>query len=179
MKESSPTLAVKQALFYLPMNILIDRVQSGKITLREVNQHRVKDIKNYILLNMPTHQVFFPSLVGHLEDGGLLQGDDGHISMIDGSHRLKAYVQLQQEAQKIIKGNDEHGKKLAFEILEGFAHTKLGIQLHRDLTVEQINQFYFDHNLLKKKMLISKWGFRYGEKETKRKRKSKIKTLGQ
>lgn len=183
MTRSQPASSVKQELFHLPMNELIHRVQVGRITLREISQPRVKAIKDYILTNLAAQQVYFPTLIGHLEEGSLIHGCKGDIAIIDGSHRLKAFVQLHQQALKTMKGSDEHKKNQAVEVLKVFETTVLAIQLHEGLTLEQIHQFYLDLNSLKKKTTIRKWEFHYKEKgprsKQRRKGKSSIKTPGQ
>lgn len=156
MKIRRQTVAMKQDMVYIPLNELITRVLRGRIRLREINQPHVKVIKTYILSNLENKKVFLPPLVGHLEHGSIAQCLDGEISIIDGSHRLKAYVQIHQLALKTIHRMDEHERNKAFQILEVFKNSILPIQLHEGLTIEEQHQFYLDLNLLRNQTSIKK-----------------------
>jgi hypothetical protein len=169
-------LADGQELFCLSLSDLIDWVQIGRISLKEVSQRNVKSIKDTILKNLDTHKMFFSILVGHVEEGDLLH-NEGDISIIDGSYDVKACVQLYQNALKAIQGNDEHEKKKAIVVLGFFENTMIGIQLHKGLTLEQKHQYYLDQHSVKKKTSIRKWEFHYGEKDIKS-RNDNIKTPG-
>lgn len=170
-------LAEKQELFCLSLSDLIDRVQIGRITLKEVSQRHVKSIKDHILNMLETNQMVFFALVGHVEEGDLLH-NKGDISIMEGSYHVKACVQLHQKALKAIKGNDVHEKKKATVVLEFFENTIIGIQLHRELTLEEKHQYYLDQHSIKKKPSINTWEFHYGEKDN-RSRSDSIKIPGE
>ncbi|MGM0901807.1 MAG: hypothetical protein ACQEXB_12025 [Bacillota bacterium] len=147
MRGRHQALALRQDIFYILMNELITRVVGGKIRLREISQPHVVSIKNYILTNLENKNVHIPPLVGHLEHGSLCF--EGNISIIDGSHRLKACVQLQQLAINTIDRKGELERQKAFQVLDVFEHTNLPIQLHEGLTVEEQHQYYLDLNSLR------------------------------
>jgi hypothetical protein len=177
MTGTYPVLTEEQELFYLSLSDLIARVQTGRISLKEVSQRNVKSLKDNILKNLDAHKMFFSILVGHVEEGDLLH-NEGDISIIEGSYHVKACVQLHQNALKAIEGNDEHEKKKAIVVLELFENTKIGIQLHKGLTLEQEHQYYLDQHSIKKKSRIGKWEFQSNAKDT-RSSNDNIKTPGE
>jgi hypothetical protein len=164
MTRNPLVLAEEQELLCLPLCDLIDRVQIGRVSLKDVSQRHVKAIKDTILKNLDSHKMFFSILVGHVEKGDQLH-NEGDISIIEGSYHVKACVQLHQNALRVIQGNDEHEKKKAIVILRFFENTKIGIQLHKGLTLEQAHQYYLDQHSLKKKTRVGSWDFHYSEKE--------------
>jgi len=125
-------------------------VDGGRIRLRETSQPHVKSIKDYILSNLETKHMLLAPLVGHQEDGSFQC--DGDISVIDGSHRLKAYVQLKQLALRTIHRKEEHDRREAFRILELLETTHLPFQLFEGLTIEEQHQLYLDLNFWGKKI---------------------------
>jgi DNA sulfur modification protein DndB len=148
MRGRHDALVQKQDSFYISMNEIITRILRGKIRLREISQPHVGSIKNYILTNLENKEVHIRPLVGHLEHGNLW--DEGDISIIDGSHRLRAYVQLQQLAINTIERKDEQERAQALQVLGVFKQTVLPIQLHEGLTVEEQHQYYLELNSLNK-----------------------------
>jgi DNA sulfur modification protein DndB len=148
MRSGHQPLALKQDIFYISINELICLVVGGRIRLREISQPHLKSIKDYILTNLENKHVLFPPLVGHQEYGSFRC--DGDISIIDGSHRLKAYVQLKQLALRTINRKEEDNRQEAFRILELFETNNLPIQLFEGLTIEEQNQLYLDLNFLRK-----------------------------
>ncbi len=160
MRGSHQALAQRQDTFYISMNEIITRVLGGNIRLREISQPHLVSIKNFIVNNLENKEAHIRPLVGHLEHGSLCL--DGGIQIIDGSHRLKACVQLQQLAIKIIERKDEQENELAIKVLGVFNHTVIPIQIHEGLTVEQQQQFYLELNSLSKQ---NAGGTRKGEEE--------------
>jgi DNA sulfur modification protein DndB len=147
MRGRHQPLAMKQDIFYISMNELISMVVGGRIRLREISQPHVKSIKDYILTNLENKHVLLPPLVGHQEPGSFRC--DGDISIIDGSHRLKAYVQLKQLALRTIhRKEEEDNRQETFRILEIFETTHLPIQLFEGLTIEEQHQLYLDLNFM-------------------------------
>ncbi|MBY0099426.1 hypothetical protein [Mesobacillus maritimus] len=150
MRSRHQPLTMKQDIFYLSINELIHMVEGGRIKLKETSQPHVKSIKDYILRNLETKHMLLAPLVGHQENGSLRC--NGDITIIDGSHRLKAYVQLKQLALRTIHKKEEHDRREAFRILELFEKTMLPIQIFEGLTNEEQHQLYLDLNF---------WGRRY------------------
>lgn len=148
MGKRHQAMALRQNHFYISINELVNRVLRGKIRLRETSQPHVVSIKNYILNNLENNEVHIPPLVGHLEYGSLCF--KGEISIIDGSHRLKAFVQLHQFAIYSIARKDEQERERALQVLEIFDHTVIPIQLYEGLTVEEQQQFYLDLHSFRK-----------------------------
>ena len=134
---------------------LINGILNGKIILREVWQPHVKEIKQYILTNIERQQICFPSIVAHMDEGSLNSELNGQLSIIDGSHRLKAFIQIYELAQKKLKGTDHQEVKRAYELLALLDNNTLQIQLFEGFTLEEKHQFYLDLNSIWKSALIS------------------------
>jgi DNA sulfur modification protein DndB len=146
----------KQTMITLTIRELTKRVIDGRVLLREVSQPHVRSIKRYIFDNVQTGQVYFPSFVAHLEEGELVDGVDGVLSIIDGSHRIKALVQLEEMMHKALNSEKEDDLKKGYKIQYLFEHTLLSFQTFEGFTVEEKDQLYIDLNTKGKKVSLSK-----------------------
>lgn len=135
---------------------LTKRIQEGLIILRETSQPHVRSIKRYIFENVQNGEVYFPPLVAHLDDGILENGITGVMTIIDGSHRLKAFVQLEEMMHKAINSDNEDEIKGGYNLLYLFENTKLALQIFEGFTSEEKDQLYIDLNSKGKKVSLSK-----------------------
>jgi DNA sulfur modification protein DndB len=125
---------------------LMNRVAIGSMLVREVKKHHVKSVRQYIMENVESKSVYLPSLVFHLNHGSLDEWRQGEISVIDGSHRIVACIQLNELAQKIVKGTDQELSKKAGRFLTEFHSTHFAVQLYQGYTKEERDQLYLDFN---------------------------------
>lgn len=129
----------KQGLYLASLSSLIQRVQERTIILREVNPCHVRNFKQYILSYDEKQPLYIPPLIGHLDEGSLKDGFEGRISMIEGSHRLKGFVQLFETLEK--KKNEQE-TETASPLLIMLQHTMITMQLYEGLQDEERDQLY-------------------------------------
>ncbi|MGM9923252.1 MAG: DNA sulfur modification protein DndB [Bacillus sp. (in: firmicutes)] len=140
----------------LPLKKLIESVNQGTITIRETNQAHVRRIKDYILENAADDDIYFPPMVATLSDSEIKLENPVHFTIIDGSHRVKAIVQLEDVIQKAIKNEQPDTIKKGYKLSHIIDHTSIAIQLIGGLCTEEINQLYIDLNTKGKKVPLSK-----------------------
>ena len=68
---------------------LISLVRNGQIQVRDTDQTRVRSIRNYLLENALTENIYIPPLIVNLEEGEISDPSTMKLSIIDGSQRMK------------------------------------------------------------------------------------------
>jgi DNA sulfur modification protein DndB len=142
-------------MFCATVRELTTGVTRGKVNFREVNHPQVRAIKRYIFDSAEKEQVYFTPLVANLEERELEDGLNGKISIIDGSHRLKAFMQLEMMMKEINSDNEDEVKK-GYKLLTLLNNTKLCIQVFEGFSSEEKDQLYIDLNTKGKKVSLSK-----------------------
>ncbi|MGE6375952.1 DNA sulfur modification protein DndB [Peribacillus muralis] len=134
---------------------LVDMYRDGQITTRDTNQLRVRSIKNYLLENALTNQIYLPPLVANCREGNLTLTEAARLTMIDGSQRIAAFAQLEDSILKALK-QDEEKVKQAYKLDSLMKDSSIAVQVFEGLTAAEESQLYLDLNLKGKKVALSK-----------------------
>ncbi|MBO0998463.1 hypothetical protein IOC57_11990 [Bacillus sp. SD075] len=136
---------------------LVHMYRNGQIATREINQLRVRSIKNYLLDNAVTKNIYLPPLVANSREGtGITpNGKPIELSIIDGTQRIAAFAQLENSILKALK-KDEEKVKQAYELDSLMKDSSIALQVFEGLTQAEESQLYLDLNLKGKKVALSK-----------------------
>ncbi|MFJ7744730.1 DNA sulfur modification protein DndB [Peribacillus sp. NPDC097295] len=145
----------RRTMTSLSINELINMFHNQQISIREINQVRVRSIKNYILENALTENIYLPPLVGSLKEGSLHQPETIQLNIIDGSQRVAAFMQLEDTILNALK-RDEEKMKQAYKLDSFMKDSQVAIQIFENLTETEESQLYLDLNLKGKKVALSK-----------------------
>ncbi|MEH6941350.1 DNA sulfur modification protein DndB [Bacillus sp. JJ722] len=146
----------KQRMIAISIKELNKMFEAGNITIRETNQAHVRRIKDYMLENALDNNIYFPPLVATLPNSEIELENPKYIQIIDGSHRLKAIIQVNELIQKAIKNENAEMIKKGYKLLSIIDQTSIAIQLIGELSIEESNQLYIDLNTKGKKVSLSK-----------------------
>lgn len=146
----------KQTIMTYTVEELTEMLQNERLILRETNKVQVRMIRKYIIDNIMTGDIYMPPLVALVSDGRLLDEKVQSLIIIDGSHRLKALLQLESMITKLINSEDELERKKGFQLHYSIADVELCIQVFEGLTTTEMDQLYIDLNTKGKKVALSK-----------------------
>ncbi|KYC89948.1 hypothetical protein MXL46_10125 [Heyndrickxia sporothermodurans] len=147
----------KQTIVTYSINELKQMYDDGTLKLKEVQQHQVREIKKYITENATGGHIFFPPLVANTEVGALLRDSKPtKLSIIDGTQRIKAFLQLEEFIAKALKSDNPVESKLGFKLRYVLSNTELALQLFEGLSQKEEDQLYIDLNTKGKKVSLSK-----------------------
>lgn len=146
----------KQTMTTMPILELTKRVEEGTIRLRETNQMHVRAIKRYIVENAQQGQLYFPPIVAHLDAGHLADGVNGVLSIVDGSHRVKAFIQVVETMQKAINSEQAEDMKQGYKLHYLIENSRLALQIFEGFSKEEKDQLFIDLNTKGKKVSMSK-----------------------
>jgi DNA sulfur modification protein DndB len=140
-----------QTIVHYSISELIAIYSAGKMDLREVSQQRVRDIKNYLIENTLGENIFFPPLVASVKEGKLSEGKPKCFTMIDGSTRMKAFVQfenyLMNNSMSPLAAKIQANKNQ----LANFRNSQIAVHFFEGLCKQEIDQLYIDFNTKGKK----------------------------
>ncbi|WP_057913826.1 DNA sulfur modification protein DndB [Peribacillus muralis] len=134
---------------------LVDMYRNGQIATREMNQLRIRSIKNYLLENALTKQIYLPPLVANRRQGSLAIKEATQLMIIDGTQRIAALAQLEDSILKALK-KDEEKVKQAYKLDSLMKDSSIAVQVFDGLTEAEESQLYLDLNLKGKKVALSK-----------------------
>ncbi|SFA86042.1 MULTISPECIES: DNA sulfur modification protein DndB [unclassified Bacillus (in: firmicutes)] len=143
----------RKTLFCVTIQELTDCVREGRVITKQVTPSRVKAITHSLFMNAEKQQLFFSPMVANLESGNLEHWVDGKISIIDGSHRLKAFQHLAEIMEKSILSERKGRAKIGWNIYYLMQNCRIPIQIYEGLSEKEQSQLYID--LHKKKMTRS------------------------
>ncbi|WJY26382.1 DNA sulfur modification protein DndB [Sporosarcina trichiuri] len=146
----------RQSVTVYRLEELIDRLEDGRITVREPAKQQVTLIRRYMLDNLAGGHVYFPPIVGHIpwEDGR--EGRPDGFAVIDGTQRLRAIGQLRTFINRMLGSDDpeEHAKGYLMNKMLG--SIEIAVQLFEGFTEEESDQLYIDLNTKGKAVSLSK-----------------------
>lgn len=135
---------------------LLKLMSEKKIKLIDVPQDRVRMVKNYIVDNILSNEVYLPPLVVSVNSIDQKIDHLNEMKIIDGNARLKAFSQIQAivESKDMSTDFDEirQGEALRFFLNEGY----IALQLVEGLSNDEYYQAYIDFNTKGKKVALSK-----------------------
>lgn len=148
--------AKRQTIISYSLRELQDMYLEGRITIRDVSQYRVRAIKKYIIDNVNKENIYFPPLIACVNEGGLDKGKPANFVIIDGSTRMKAFIQLEDLIMKAINSEKKPAVKAGYKLLHSFDEIEIAVQIFEGLSEREIDQLYIDLNTRGKKVALSK-----------------------
>lgn len=146
----------RQTMITYRLEELLQMYTEGRLVLREINIVQVRQIRKYLFDNIEAGQVYFPPIVAYIPNGSLDDGKPKELHIIDGTQRLKALSQLENEMMKLIGSDSEEQQKKGFAMDYLLPEVKLAIQVFEGLTSDEADQMFIDHNTKGKKVALSK-----------------------
>lgn len=146
----------KRSMTYFSIEELINLVRNGQIQLRDTDQTRIRSIRNYLLENALTENIYIPPLIMNLEEGKINDSATMKLAIIDGSQRMKAFVQLEDSIFKALKSFDDTKVEQAYKLKYLIKETHIALQVFENLSEAEAAQLYLDVNLKGKKVALSK-----------------------
>lgn len=141
----------RQTMITYRLEELLQMYTEGRLVLREINIVQVRQIRKYLFDNIEAGQVYFPPIVAYIPNGSLDDGKPKELHIIDGTQRLKALSQLENEMMKLIGSDSEEQQKKGFAMDYLLPEVKLAIQVFEGLTSDEADQMFIDHNTKGKK----------------------------
>lgn len=147
----------KQAFVSYSLQELMNMQKRNDIELREKNQTQIRAIRKYIINNSINGHIFLPPIVAMLPEGEVLaNGKPSRLSIIDGSQRMLALLQLENIASNLINSQDDYDLRKGFELHYLLKEIQIAVQVFEGLTVDEANQMFIDLNTKGKKVSLSK-----------------------
>lgn len=146
----------RQTMITYRLDELLHMLKEGRLVLREVNQAQVRRIRKYLFDNIETNQAYLPPIVAHIGESSLDEGKPSHLSIIDGTQRIKAISQLEGEIMKLTGGDDKKEQKKGFTMHYLLPQIEVAVQVFEGITPEEADQMFIDQNTKGKKVALSK-----------------------
>ncbi|MCM3706455.1 MULTISPECIES: DNA sulfur modification protein DndB [Cytobacillus] len=146
----------RQTFIALPVSELIRMHKQERLILRDTNQLQVRRIKKYIFLNAEGGEIYMPPLVAAVEEGMLGGQTPDRLRMVDGSHRMKALLQLEDQIFMSMKSEKDEEIRNAYHLQYLLEKTEIAIQVLEGLSMDEENQLFIDLNTKGKQVALSK-----------------------
>ena len=131
-------------------------IESGQVTLRDVNKLQVRALKKYLFENISSEQIYFPPIVANAESLNPEEGKPVRFTIVDGTQRLKALCLLEEIAQKATMSEKLEEVKIGYKLLSFFHHGAVSLLIFAGLSPAECDQLYIDLNTKGKKVALSK-----------------------
>lgn len=145
----------KQALFTYSIPELMEMETEGRLETRTTRKENVRKLRSYITENYATGDIYLPPLVASCQEGEL-EGKPSRLVVIDGNHRLKAFLQLETYILKGMSSVNDVEYSEAINLQRVLDSIEVPFQIFEGLSTEEVNQLYIDHNRKGKKVGLSK-----------------------
>ncbi|MFS0575483.1 DNA sulfur modification protein DndB [Sporosarcina sp. 179-K 3D1 HS] len=146
----------KQMILNFKIMDLLQMLSDQRLTIRRQNKEQIRMIRNYILDNLPTQQVYLPPLVAYtdetLEDGR----PPTRLHLIDGTQRLQAFVELDAYVNRSFMSEDEEEQKKVIHLMYRFEALEIAVQVYEGMGEDEASQLFVDLNTKGKKVALSK-----------------------
>ncbi|KAF0822141.1 MULTISPECIES: DNA sulfur modification protein DndB [Cytobacillus] len=146
----------RQTFIALPVSELVNMHKEERLILRDTNQLQVRRIKKYIFSNAAGGEIYLPPLVAAAEEGMLDGQTPGRLKIVDGSHRLKALLQLEDQIFMSMKSEKDEEIRNAYHLQYLLEKTEIAIQVLEGLSIDEENQLFIDLNTKGKQVALSK-----------------------
>lgn len=148
----------RQMFITYPIQQLIEMHKNGRLELRETNQLQVRKIKKYLMSNAASKEIYFPPMVAAIKaaDYEGQKQKPAEIRLADGSHRMKAFIQLEDQIFNCLKSSNDDEIRNAYHLQYMLESTEIAVQLIEGLTKEEEDQLYIDLNTKGKEVALSK-----------------------
>ncbi|MGN7178243.1 DNA sulfur modification protein DndB [Cytobacillus sp. SAFR-174] len=146
----------RQTFIALPVSELVKMHKEKKLILRDTNQLQVRRIKKYVFSNAAGGEIYMPPLVAAAEKGMLGGQTPGGLRIVDGSHRMKALLQLEDQIYMSMKSEKDEEIRNAYHLQYLLEKTEISIQVLEGLSINEENQLFIDLNTKGKQVALSK-----------------------
>ncbi|MGY6211371.1 DNA sulfur modification protein DndB [Cytobacillus firmus] len=146
----------RQTFIALPVSELVKMHKEKKLILRDTNQLQVRRIKKYIFSNAAGGEIYMPPLVAAAEEGMLGGQPPGGLRIVDGSHRMRAILQLEDQIFMSMKSEKDEEIRNAYHLQYLLEKTEISIQVLEGLSKDEENQLFIDLNTKGKQVALSK-----------------------
>lgn len=148
--------AKKQTMRIFTVQELRDFSERGQLILRESNAFHIRKLRQYVVENILTGQIFLPPIVATLIEGNLEEDRLDQLLIIDGVQRLKALTNMDSVITKLIDSDEPLDAKKGFKLKYQLAKVQVAMQIFEGLSIDEANQLYIDLNTKGKKVALSK-----------------------
>ncbi|MBN6886104.1 DNA sulfur modification protein DndB [Cytobacillus horneckiae] len=135
---------------------LIKMIQDEKVEMRDTSQLHVRKIKKYLFDNATSKEIYLPPLVATTDKNQFARTKPIKLLIIDGSHRLKAFSQLETEINRAMNSEIKAEMKKAYDLHYMLEDTKIAVHLYEGFSKEEADQLYIDMNTKGKQVALSK-----------------------
>ncbi|MFS0782520.1 DNA sulfur modification protein DndB [Bacillus sp. 1P06AnD] len=146
----------RQTMGALTIKEIKQLYQDGNLILRDTVPNHVRRIRYYIKNNVLNGDIYFPPIVAAITFKVEGEGVPGCYEVIDGSHRLKAFMQLNGDYMKVEEVDGEGNLREHYKLIELLEQTRITFQCLSGLSNEEKDQLYIDLNTKGKKVALSK-----------------------
>ncbi|MBG9587081.1 DNA sulfur modification protein DndB [Cytobacillus firmus] len=146
----------RQTFIALPVSELVKMHKEKMLILRDTNQLQVRRIKKYIFSNAAGGEIYMPPLVAAAEEGMLGGQPPGGLRIVDGSHRMRAILQLEDQIFMSMKSEKDDEIRNAYHLQYLLEKTEISIQVLEGLSIDEENQLFIDLNTKGKQVALSK-----------------------
>ncbi|MBN8203104.1 DNA sulfur modification protein DndB [Bacillus sp. NTK034] len=146
----------RQTFITLRVSELFKMHKGGRLILRDTNQLQVRRIKKYIFLNAAGGEIYLPPLVATVEAGMVEKQIPNKLNIVDGSHRMKALLQLEDQIFMSMKSEKDDEVRNAYHLQNLLEKTDFAIQVLEGLSKDEENQLFIDLNTKGKQVALSK-----------------------
>lgn len=146
----------RQTMITYRLEELLHMLKEERLVLREVNVVQARKIRKYLFDNIEKNQVYLPPIVAHVGEASFEEGKPTHLSIIDGTQRIKAIAQLEGEIIKMTGSDDAKEQRKGFTMHYLLPQIELAVQVFEGITEEEADQMFIDQNTKGKKVALSK-----------------------
>lgn len=137
-----------QQLVIFTVQEIAEQLEQEQMILRKTEPRHTRKIRQYVMEQFMTGDVYIPPIVA--------SENDGVLYIIDGSSRLRSIVDILPLTDRmLLSGNREEQKKAA-QLNTSIGDVQLAFQIFKDFTEEERDQLYLDTNTKGKKVALSK-----------------------
>ncbi|MEG0472909.1 MAG: DNA sulfur modification protein DndB [Solibacillus sp.] len=137
-----------QRFAVLSVQDIVDKMEQDKLVLRSTEPRYTRKIRQYVMEQFMTGDVFIPPIVA--------SENDDILHIIDGSSRLRALVELIPIANRLLLSDDAEEQKKAAQLSVCIGEVQLAFQIFKEFTVQEQEQLYLDFNTKGKRVALSK-----------------------
>lgn len=137
-----------QRLAVFTVQEIAEQIEQQMIVLRKTEARHTRKIRQYVMEQFMTGDVFIPPIVA--------TENEGVLYIMDGSSRLRSIVDILPLANRMLLSDDMEEQKKAAQLCASIGDMKLAFQIFKDFTKEEQDQLFLDANTKGKKVALSK-----------------------
>lgn len=127
---------------------IAEKVQQQNMVLRKTEARHTRKIRQYVMEQFMTGDVYIPPIVA--------SENDGNLYIIDGSTRLQGILDILPLVNRLMLSDDLEEQTKAIQLSASIGDVPLAFQVFKNFTKKQQEQLYLDANTKGKKVALSK-----------------------